>query len=348
MKIAVYTITKNEEQFIKRWAYSCVDADYRLVVDTGSTDGTIYEALANECEVATITINPWRFDDARNASLALLPADIDMCIALDADEVLQPGWREHLEALDQGVTRPRYKYTWSWNPDGSPGLIYGGDKIHTRFGYRWKHPVHETLTPSINEVQGWCDLEIHHYPDSSKPRSQYFPLLELAAKESPNCDRTAHYLAREYLFHGQLEKAAQEFKRHLALPTAVWAPERAKSMRYLAKCIPNEAEMWLLRASAEDPNRREPWVDLASHYYHGGKWAECLMAVIKALTITDKSLDYLAESEAWGPYIYDIGSVAAWNCGFKSLSRDYLQSALEHEPHNERFISNLELVSSSL
>ena len=68
MKIAVYTITKNEEQFIKRWADSCVDADYRLVVDTGSTDDTIYEALANGCEVTTITINPWRFDDARNTA----------------------------------------------------------------------------------------------------------------------------------------------------------------------------------------------------------------------------------------------------------------------------------------
>lgn len=341
MRIAVYTITKNEEQFIKRWADSCADADYRLVVDTGSTDNTPSVAMANRCEVAHIVVQPWRFDDARNASLALLPADIDMCIALDADEVLQPGWREHLEELDPTITRPRYNYIWSWNPDGSPGLTYGGDKIHSRFGYRWKHPVHETLTPTIEEVQGWCGLEIHHHPDDSKSRSQYFPLLELAAKESPDCDRTAYYLAREYFFHNRLEEAAQGFKRHLAMPSAVWKPERAKSMRYLAKCLPHEAETWLLRATAEDPNRREPWVDLASHYYQTRQWAECLAAVTRALKITDKSLDYLSEAEAWGAYPYDIGSVAAWHTGAKNLASSYVQQAISMEPENERLIANL-------
>lgn len=110
MKIAVYTITKNEEQFIKRWADSCADADHRLIVDTGSTDNTVSEAIASGCSVASIAIKPWRFDDARNAALALLPEDIDYCIALDADEVLVPGWRQALEKVAADVTRPRYKY----------------------------------------------------------------------------------------------------------------------------------------------------------------------------------------------------------------------------------------------
>jgi glycosyltransferase involved in cell wall biosynthesis len=348
MKFAVYTITKNEEQFIQRWADSCSEADYILVVDTGSTDDTVNLAVASGCEVDYIDVRPWRFDDARNASLALLPSDIDMCIALDADEVLQPGWREHLESLDPGITRPRYRYVWSWNQDGSPGLIYGGDKIHSRFGYRWKHPVHETLTPSIDEVQGWCGLEIHHHPDNSKPRSQYFPLLELAAKESPNCDRTAHYLAREYFFHGRLAEAAQEFLRHIDLPSAVWAPERAKSMRYMAKCRPSEAEKWLLRATAEDPYRREPWVDMASHYYKLGRWAECYAAIVRALSITERSLDYLSESDAWGSYVYDIGCVAAWHLGLLNKSLEYISLALEIEPENQRFLGNKAMLLSHL
>ena len=348
MKIAVYTITKNETQFIKRWADSCAEADYRLIVDTGSTDDTASVAMESGCEVAHITVRPWRFDDARNASLALIPDDIDMCIALDADEVLQPGWRDHLEALDPSITRPRYNYIWSWNSDGSPGLTYGGDKIHSRFGYRWKHPVHETLTSTIKEVQSWCGLEIHHHPDNSKPRSQYFPLLELAAKESPDCDRTAHYLAREYFFNGQLDKAATEFKRHLAMPSAIWKPERAKSMRYLAKCLPHEAETWLLRATAEDPGRREPWVDLASHYYRTGQWTECLAAVTRALSIIDRAMDYLSEPEAWGAYPYDIGSIAAWNSGAKDKAIEYVSMAISMDPGNSRLTSNMDLLVKDL
>ena len=62
MKVAAYTITKNEEQFVGRWADSCADADYRLVVDTGSTDNTASIALESGCEVGYITIRPWRFE----------------------------------------------------------------------------------------------------------------------------------------------------------------------------------------------------------------------------------------------------------------------------------------------
>ena len=47
----------------------------------------------------------------------------------------------------------------------------------------------------------------------------------------------------------------EEFVRHLALPTAVWAAERAQSYRYLAK-MDTFPERWLLKAASEDPGRR--------------------------------------------------------------------------------------------
>ena len=40
MKIAVYAISKNEEQFVKRFCESAKDADLILIADTGSTDNT--------------------------------------------------------------------------------------------------------------------------------------------------------------------------------------------------------------------------------------------------------------------------------------------------------------------
>jgi tetratricopeptide (TPR) repeat protein len=261
--------------------------------------------------VHSITVAPWRFDDARNAALALVDADIDYCIALDLDEQLQPGWREHLEAAAaKGFTRPRYRYVWNWTPEGAPGLVYGGDKIHTRAGYRWRHPVHETLVPtSGQEAIGWCDLEIHHYADDTKPRSQYLPLLELAVAEDPTDDRNAHYLAREYLFAGRWDKAEDEFRRHLALPKARWAPERAASMRYLANVVwlrrwnlpggLEETETWLLRACAEAPGYREPWLDLAQHYQRIGDQESAMLAARRGLQITERTLDYLTLAEAW-------------------------------------------------
>lgn len=340
MKIAVYTIAKDEAHFIERWAKSCVDADYRIVVDTGSTDDTIEIAQQAGCITHSIKVSPWRFDDARNASLALLP-DVDLCIALDADEVLAEGWRAHLESLDPTVTRPRYKYTWSWNPDGSPGLQYSGDKIHARYGYRWKHPVHEVLTPVAGEKQQFCGLEIHHHPDPTKSRSQYLPLLEQACREDLTDDRNAHYLAREYFFNGRLSEAAKEFKRHLALPKAQWAAERARSMRYLAQCEPHAAEQWLLRAAAEDPARRETWADLANHYYARHDWANCLAASIRALSIEERSFDYMSEAFAWGALLYDLAALSSFYLGLKDQAVMYGVKALEVCPDDERLLANM-------
>jgi glycosyltransferase involved in cell wall biosynthesis/GT2 family glycosyltransferase len=345
MKIAVYTITKNEEQFISRWADSCKEADYRLVVDTGSSDNTIETAKLAGCHISNIAVSPWRFDDARNAALMLLPEDVDYCIALDADEILMPGWRESLEKVDLSVTRPRYKYVWSWTADGEEGLTYSGDKIHARKGYKWTHPVHEVITPLGTEVQGWTDLQIHHHPDPTKSRSQYLPLLELAVEELPDDDRNRFYLGRELMFNGRNDEAKVHLERHLELST--WAPERATSMRYLGRVTDNK-EHWNLRACAEAPYRREPWVDLARFYYETGNWPGCYFASQQALKITEKPLEYLCEEEAWGSLPHDLASIAAWQLGKKEESITHGTNAIKFAPGDKRLLQNVSMVYRDL
>jgi tetratricopeptide (TPR) repeat protein len=343
MKIAVYTIALNEEQFVKSWYDSAKNADYLLIADTGSTDETKLLAQSLGIHVVDISIKPWRFDDARNASLACLPNDIDYCIALDMDEVLIEGWRELLEAVPTQTTRPRYKYTWNWNEDGTPGLQYGGDKIHSRHGYRWKHPVHEVMvTDRIAEVQHWIDLEIHHHADSTKPRSQYMPLLAQSVKEDPLDDRNAFYYARELYFYNEYQKSIEEFKRHLSLPKAVWKPERAASMRYIAKMSTgDEKEEWLKKAVREAPDRREAYVDLAEFYYKLESWDACLDVIENALDIVEKPLEYLCEEYAWGYAPYDYAAIASYNLGNTAEALEYGMKAVELNPTDERLQRNL-------
>ena len=342
MKIAVYTIALNEEQFVERWAESAKEADYLYILDTGSTDKTVAKAKKLGIKVNTASIRPWRFDDARNVSLSLLPDDVDICIALDMDEVLLPGWREELEKIQPTTTRPRYQYTWSWTADGQPGLQYGGDKIHARHGYRWKHPVHEVIVADrLDEVQEWTSLEINHYPDASKSRGQYFPLLELSTKEDPTDDRNAFYLGREYFFYQRYNEASAELRRHLSLPKAVWAPERAASMRYLAKIEIDNTREWLEKAIAEDPGRREALVELSQYFYSREDWQNCYWRALDAIKITEKPLDYLCEEFAWGSLPYDLAAISAHNLGFKEESIKYGELALGIEPDNQRFINNL-------
>lgn len=350
MKIAVYSIGKNEAQFVERWHASCRDADEVVLLDTGSTDDTVEvaRALGVRCEV--LEVSPWRFDVARNASLDLVSQDTDLCIALDVDEVLVEGWRAHLEAIPAQITRPRYRYVWSWNPDGTEGLIYGGDKIHARHGYHWRHPVHEViqrLPEASPEVQLWTDLEIHHHPDHSKPRSQYLPLLELAVREDPEDDRNAFYYARELFFAGRHQEAHREFLRHLALPRARWGAERAASARYLAQIVPHEREVWLLRAAADAPGHREPWVDLAHHYHAAENWPQCFAAAVRALGITERPLEYLNEAEAWGHAPHDLAAVSAWHLGLWEAAQAHGAAAVAVDPADERLRANLELYEAS-
>jgi glycosyltransferase involved in cell wall biosynthesis len=344
MKTAIYTIALNEEQFVERWYESAKDADFLLIADTGSTDKTVELAESLGITVVHINVVPWRFDDARNAALAAIPRDIDMCISLDMDEIITPNWKSPLEDLwKRGVTRPKYKHIWSWTESGEPGLEFAYDHIHARKGYRWSHPVHETLFPyGIPEVQEFTSkIETHHHPDPTKSRAQYLPLLEMSVKEDPHSDRNAFYYARELYFHNQYEKAKTEFKRHLDIPTATWAPERAASMRYLAKVDPENAVQWLTMAIKQAPGRREALVELSNHYYHKEAWGDCYKYSTEAIAIVEKPLDYLCEEFAWGALPWDLAALASYNLGKLEESTEYGQKAVELEPENVRLKTNL-------
>lgn len=341
MKIAVVSIAKNEAKHIERWFNSTDDADYRFILDTGSTDNTLHEIIHNDTiNWAQQEFNPWRFDHARNAIWEHIPDDIDYVIWLDMDEVLAPGWRQAMETIPAGVTRPRYRYVWSWNDDGSEGLVYGGDKICARHGYYWKHPCHEVLKTDNGETQHWVDgLEIHHHPDPTKSRSQYFDLLKLAVEESPKDDRNQFYLAREYYFHGDYGLAQYHFSEFLKL--SFWGAERAAAYRYLAKMRPDFAEGLLYKAVSEDPARRENWVALAMLYHERKDWPAVYASCLKAFRVTQKPLDYLCEADAWGWLPHDLMAVAAYHLGEFDVAWEHGVEAVALNPNDERLQGNL-------
>jgi len=344
MKVAVYSIALNEEKFVERWYECAKEADYLLIADTGSSDRTIELAKSLGINVVEISIKPWRFDDARNASLAVIPGDIDYCIALDLDEVLVPGWRQHLEvAYTNKWTRPRYLFTTSWNPDGSPGLQFSGIRIHARQGYRWIYPIHEVPQPyGEPPTEGWIELQAEHHPDETKSRGQYLPLLETAARENPLDDRCAFYYGRELYFHSKYPEAATEFKRYLSLESAKWLPQKAAAHRYLALVDPDNAESWNLSAITQDPTRRENYIQTAEYYYNNQRWEECLKYAELALAITEKPLDYFCEPWAWDFRGYDYAAIAAFWLGKTELALEYGEKALEVTPTDERLQRNLE------
>lgn len=355
LKVCVYAICKNESKFIDRWLNSIKDADCICVLDTGSVDDSISKLQKANVIIKQKSFDNFRFDVARNESLKLVPEDIDVCICLDIDEVLMPGWRKAIEKVwDNKTTRLRYVYNWSLDNHDRPKVSFYSDKIHARHNYKWVNPVHEILSyQGENEYYKTTDeLIINHYPDNTKSRSSYLPLLELSVKEDPNNDRNTHYLGREYMYYGKWEEAISMLKRHLTLPKAIWKDERCASMRFIARCYQalnnnKEAKEWLKKAILEAPYLRDPLVEIALLYYKEQNWQNVITYCEQAKRIPINYKTYINEVFSFDETIDDLLSLAYYNIGNKEKAILYATKALEINPDNERIKNNLEIIKNS-
>lgn len=348
MKVCVYAISKNEEKFAKKWVESMKEADEIYVLDTGSTDATVALLEEGGCHVKVEVIDPWRFDVARNKSLDMVPDDADICVCTDLDEVFEKGWRKKIEdAWNEDTTRCQYTYHWSLDQDDKPIVSFFLNQAHKRHGYCWRHPVHEVLEYNLgNEVVVSCpDVILKHYPDSSKSRSSYLPLLELSVEEEPDDDRNMHYLGREYMYYEMWDKSIETLKRHLTLPRAVWKDERAASMRFIGRCYKNlkqydEARHWYDLAIQEAPHLRDAFVEMALMEYELEQYATAEDLCFRALEIKSHEKTYINEPFSWDQTIYDLLSICAYHQKRYSQAVYFVDIALSYLPNDTRLINN--------
>ena len=307
-KICVYAISKNEIKFVERFYNSVKEADYVCVLDTGSTDGTYERFKELGVIIEQKKYDFFRFDVARNDSMALIPKDAEICVCVDIDEYFNPGWTKILrQNWSEGVGRARYRYTWNFYPDGSEGVVFMADKIHKNGAYKWVYPVHEVLAPTTNENLKFIDLpamQLNHKADETKSRKSYLPLLELSVSENPNDDRNVHYLGREYMFDKQYDKAIETLTRHLKMPTSRWDIERCASLRYIAECYKQKGEKQkqensIMRAILECNYVREPYFELGVFYYENGQFLNSAFAFNEMLKVQDRYLNYMSSPLCW-------------------------------------------------
>jgi len=166
--------------------------DEAIVVDTGSTDGTV--ALAREQGAKVVTF-PWADDFAAARNRSLTEATGDWILVLDADERFFP---RHFEALRRLMAKPGAEaiqifvrsYTddstlMNWQPVDptqveSKGFCGYCDSPQVRLFRRradvgFEGIVHETVAPSfeLNGVPIYrADVLLHHYKGSRPVRQR--------------------------------------------------------------------------------------------------------------------------------------------------------------------------------
>ena len=97
MTISLCMIVRNEEESLERCLESTRNvADEIIIVDTGSTDGTIDIAKRYTQKVYEF---PWIDDFAAARNFAFSKATRQYCMWLDADDILEPSDREALLRL---------------------------------------------------------------------------------------------------------------------------------------------------------------------------------------------------------------------------------------------------------
>lgn len=240
-KTAVYTILKNEKKYIEKWLYYAESFDYRVLLDTGSTDGSWellqeYAAKDPNLIIEQKTFTPWRFDTARKYNMTMIPEEVVWCLSPDLDEYFSINTHDEMEKIIDGVPRitniacDRLDIYSRTVRVGPPNHI-PTNKIHRRADYTWNQPIYEHLC-WIHKDRDECELYsddiflIHDQDFQKKERPElYIKMLEDEYRDNPTNTWCLWYLLYHYKKSQQLEKyitAGCDFIRYEPNKASEW------------------------------------------------------------------------------------------------------------------------------
>ena len=346
-KICVYAICKNELKFVDQWLENMSEADYIVVLDTGSTDGT-YEKLKEDQRVTLVKqqeITPWRFDVARNESMKLIPDDADILVCTDFDELFEPGWANFLREnwIPGYHNRCLYPYAWDHGAEKEPQFVFTYNKIHTR-DFEWYFPVHEVVQPKagVQEIclDGYGHIYLHHWQDKEKPRSQYLDLLELSVKENPNNSHVRLLYAREHMLMKEWKSAIKYLIETLGAEDIEYADEGKvllQTLDYIAQSyyqLGNYDEaIWYCQEFIQvNPTYREPYFLMARIFNDRKVYTMAEAAVLAGIKYSTYKSNWVESSCSW--YLEDKLLLGAIYLNLKEYkkAKDNLIEALKYRP----------------
>jgi len=309
MKTAIYTIAKDEANNVEGFMRAAEGCPV-YVLDTGSTDNTVELLKELGAHVAEKIIDPWRFDTARNEALALVPDDVDVCIVVDMDERLDPGWQNKLKAEWRGnVGNYFHIYDWADEARTIPSVQAPRTRIHSRHDYEWYRRVHEVIRPVEGVKEDWCDTSIvvKHY-QSGDQRDYSSALRESLAEDPSDADAWLQF-AGECQQKRSFSEALDAYKQYIKLidgdEREVLRYRRANAWIAVAECLHglnrnDEMVRAFLSAIAAEPNSREAWTHLSHVTVQMGNPYLSYGAAMTAYNIKKPPYHAATEAACWG------------------------------------------------
>jgi len=340
-------IVKNERDTLPRCLDSAAGiADEIIIVDTGSTDGTVDEARRYTDKIFFFD---WCDDFSAARNFAFSKAGMDYCMWLDADDVILPQDRQLLLELkatlepDTDVVMLRYQPA---APQGeSPSLCYYRERLLRRAaGFRWEGAVHEAISPRGKII--FSDAAVTHAKtlprDSERNLRIFEKLLSKGRRLSP---REQFYYARELTYHSRDEEAAENFLRFL--DCGAGCPENEiEACLNLSACLnrlgrSEEAFTALVRSLRFGTPRAEICCELGRFFFERGDIASSGFWYEHALSAPDGSLSGGFTVPDCHGYIPYLGlCVCAWQHGDEARAREYNDMAGKIKPGGREYLYN--------
>jgi len=213
-KTACYTILKNEAKYVEKWLYYADPFDYKVLLDTGSTDGS-WELLQEYADkdpkliIEQKEFTPWRFDIARKHNMTMIPKEVVWCLSPDLDEYYSINTHDQMEMIISAV--PDITCIASTRLDiysrtvkvGPPDLL-ATNKIHLHHWYTWNQPIYEHIVftgPQGKEKELYDDeiflIHDQDFKKQSRPE-QYIKMLKEEYETNPTNTWCLFFLVYHY------------------------------------------------------------------------------------------------------------------------------------------------------
>ena len=221
-------IVKNEERNLKEWLPAAANhCDEIVIVDTGSTDGTIpfLESLP-----VRILRQTWAFDFALHRNHGLDHVSSDWVLILDADERIdEAGWKTLRTLLsDETAMAFLFQVKNYHTPDNPSGydVMRSYRLFRSGYGIRYEGAVHNQLAPAIVRACAAhgkrivdADIQIEHFgyalekPAMQAKQERIYRMVRKQLFKTPDDPYYLYHLLNICLATRKLDEARQTISR---------------------------------------------------------------------------------------------------------------------------------------
>lgn len=362
--LVVVLMVKNEEGVIRQTLQPYIDAGIGsyLIFDTGSTDKTIPVTTSffheQGIQRGVIKQEPFvNFEVSRNRALELAEQEFpNACFLLMPDAE----WYMHnVETLIRFCQEHQHDATGAYLVRIMSTAVdfYHCRLFRNRAGIRFVGVVHEVPNYGAREkVPNDCFFEWRPAEDgNNKSYNRWYRDCGLLLQEyerNHSDPRTVFYLAQTFACLGDWENACFWYKKRTEM--VGWDEENFMAQYKLADSYENlgQWDMALkhyLIAYSMRPQRAEPLVRIAMHYWQVGEYALCFVFARRAAEIPVPNNEVLWIEKPHYDYTrFDVLGCCAWYLGEYEIGLQAVQEALQARPDLSHLKSNLVIYKAKI